>query len=256
MVVIGNPPYSLSSSNSGEWINTLIKDYKIDLNEKKLNLDDDYIKFIRFGQYYIEKNGEGILAYISNNSFIDGVTHRQMRKSLMKTFDKIYILDLHGNSKKKETAPDSSIDENVFDIQQGVSINIFIKVGKKVEGKLAEVFHRDLYGKRKDKYEFLLNNSMSTVDWTELKPDTKYHFFVPKDFSLQGEWEQGVKVTELFKVFNSGVETQKDTITIQFQKEKLFQIKQSFFDLTDKEILQKYQITESRDWKVTLEEKI
>ncbi len=164
MVVIGNPPYSLSSSNSGEWINTLIKDYKIDLNEKKLNLDDDYIKFIRFGQYYIEKNGEGILAYISNNSFIDGVTHRQMRKSLMKTFDKIYILDLHGNSKKKETAPDSSIDENVFDIQQGVSINIFIKVGKKVEGKLAEVFHRDLYGKRKDKYEFLLNNSMSTVD--------------------------------------------------------------------------------------------
>ena len=120
MVVIGNPPYSVSSSNSGEWILSLIKTYKENLNERKINLDDDYIKFIRYGQHYIEKNGEGILAYISNNSFIDGVTHRQMRKSLMETFDKIYILDLHGNSKKKEVSPDGGKDENVFDIQQGV----------------------------------------------------------------------------------------------------------------------------------------
>ena len=97
------------------------------MNEKKLNLDDDYIKFIRYGQHYIEKNGEGILAYISNNSFIDGITHRQMRKNLLETFDKIYILDLHGNAKKKETTPDGGKDENVFDIMQGVSINIFVK---------------------------------------------------------------------------------------------------------------------------------
>ena len=130
MVVIGNPPYSVSSSNSGEWIQNLIKTYKENLNERKINLDDDYIKFIRYGQHYIEKNGEGILAYISNNSFIDGVTHRQMRKSLMETFDKIYILVLHGNSKKKETTPDGGKDENVFDIQQGVSINIFVKKRK------------------------------------------------------------------------------------------------------------------------------
>jgi predicted helicase len=130
MVVIGNPPYSVSSSNSGEWIQSLIADYKKDLGEKKLNLDDDYIKFIRYGQHFIEKNGEGILAYISNNSFIDGVTHRRMRESLMETFDKIYILDLHGNSKKKETAKDGGQDENVFDIQQGVSINIFVKKKK------------------------------------------------------------------------------------------------------------------------------
>jgi type I restriction-modification system DNA methylase subunit len=127
MCVIGNPPYSVSSSNKGEWIQNLIKDYKKDLNEKKLNLDDDYIKFIRYGQHYIEKNGEGILAYISNNSFIDGITHRQMRKNLLETFDKIYILDLHGNSKKKETTPEGGKDENVFDIMQGVSINIFVK---------------------------------------------------------------------------------------------------------------------------------
>lgn len=131
MVVIGNPPYAVSSSNKSEWIQNLIGDYKKDLNERKINLDDDYIKFIRFGQHYIDKTGEGILAYISNNSFIDGITHRQMRKSLLESFDKVYILDLHGNSKKKEKAPDGGKDENVFDIMQGVSINIFVKGGKK-----------------------------------------------------------------------------------------------------------------------------
>lgn len=128
MCVIGNPPYSVSSSNKSEWIEKLTADYKTDLNERNIQpLSDDYIKFIRFGQHFIEKNGQGILAYISNNSFVDGIIHRKMREELMKTFDKIYILDLHGNAKKKETAPDGSPDQNVFDIMQGVSINIFVK---------------------------------------------------------------------------------------------------------------------------------
>jgi hypothetical protein len=130
MCVIGNPPYSISSTNKSPWIENLIKDYKKNLNERKINLDDDYIKFLRYGQYLIEKTGEGILAFISNNSFIDGVTHRQMRKERMKTFDKIYVLDLHGNARKKETAPNGSADQNVFDIMQGVSINIFVKKKK------------------------------------------------------------------------------------------------------------------------------
>jgi hypothetical protein len=128
MVIMGNPPYSVSSTNKSEWIEKLTADYKKDLNERNIQpLSDDYIKFIRFGQHFIEKNGEGVLAFISNNSFIDGLIHRQMRKHLMQTFDKIYILDLHGNSKKKETAPDGSVDQNVFDIMQGVSINVFVK---------------------------------------------------------------------------------------------------------------------------------
>ncbi len=128
MVVLGNPPYSVSSSNKSEWIEKLTSDYKKDLNERNIQpLSDDYIKFIRFGQHFIDKNGEGILAYISNNSFIDGIIHRQMRKHLFETFDKIYILDLHGNAKKKEISPDGSSDQNVFDIMQGVSINIFVK---------------------------------------------------------------------------------------------------------------------------------
>jgi type I restriction-modification system DNA methylase subunit len=128
MVVLGNPPYSVSSSNKSEWIEKLTADYKKDLNERNIQpLSDDYIKFIRFGQHFIDKTGEGILAYISNNSYIDGIIHRQMRKHLLETFDKIYILDLHGNAKKKEVAPDGGKDENVFDIMQGVSINIFVK---------------------------------------------------------------------------------------------------------------------------------
>lgn len=128
MCVIGNPPYSVSSSNKGEWIEGLIADYKKNLNEKSYNsLSDDYVKFIRYGEHFINKNGEGILAYISNNSFLDGIVFKRMREHLMKTFEKIYILDLHGNAKKKETAPDGGKDENVFDIMQGVSINIFVK---------------------------------------------------------------------------------------------------------------------------------
>jgi len=131
MVMIGNPPYSISSQNNGKWINHMLDNYKVDLNERNIQpLSDDYIKFIRLGQHYIEKNGEGVLAFICNNSFLDGVIHRQMRKSLMQTFDKIYVLDLHGNSRKKETTPDGGKDENVFDIMQGVSINIFIKKKK------------------------------------------------------------------------------------------------------------------------------
>ena len=154
MVVMGNPPYSVSSSNKGDWIQSLIADYKTDLNEQNIQpLSDDYIKFIRYGQYYVEKNGEGILAYISNNSFIDGVIHRQMRKDLLETFDKVYILDLHGNSKKQETHPDGSKDENVFDIMQGVSINLFVKTGKKARKSLAEIYHLDLFGLRKQKYQ-------------------------------------------------------------------------------------------------------
>ena len=131
MVMIGNPPYSVSSTNNSDYIQRLLNDYKKNLNERNIQpLSDDYIKFIRLGQEYISKTGEGILAFICNNSFIDGIIHRQMRKELMRTFDKIYILDLHGNARKKETAIDGSKDENVFDIMQGVSINIFVKLPK------------------------------------------------------------------------------------------------------------------------------
>ena len=224
MVMIGNPPYSISSQNKGEWISSLVADYKRGLNERKINIEDDYIKFIRLGQYYIEKNRSGLLAYISNNSFIDGITHRQMRHSLMEAFDKIYILDLHGNTRKLEMAPDGSKDENVFDIMQGVSINILVKTGCKNKGEFASIYHYDLYGTREDKYSVLNDSTLHTISWKRLSPTEPYFFFVPKDFSVQEEYERGFKVDELMIVGNSGIQTKRDNFVYQFTQNDIEQI--------------------------------
>ena len=224
MVMIGNPPYSISSQNNGEWITNLIADYKKDLNERNIQpLSDDYIKFYRLGQYYINKNGEGILAFISNNSFINGVIQRQMRKSLLESYDKIYILDLHGNTRKHETCPDGSKDENVFDIMQGVSINIFVKTGKKQNNTLAQVFHHEIYGTRQDKYNTLDSLSWSDDCWQEVFPEAPNYFFVHKDDSLLNEYEKGFKIDELFHLCSSGITTSNDALLMDFTKENLIE---------------------------------
>ena len=252
MVMIGNPPYSVSSQNNGTWITQLVSEYKRNLNERNIQpLSDDYIKFIRLGHHYIERNGEGVLAFISNNSFIDGIIHRQMRLSLMKSFDKIYILDLHGNSRKKETAPDGTKDENVFDIMQGVSINIFIKTGKKTDSSLAEVYHRDLFGTRQYKYEQLDNLNWKDDIWTRLEPQTPSYFFVPKDTELQEEYERGFKINELFVNNVVGISTSKDSVVVCSTKEKAIELKYDLRDLTASEFREKYQTgNDSRDWSV------
>ena len=223
MVVLGNPPYSVSSVNKGEWMENLVADYKNDLDERNIQpLSDDYIKFLRLGQYYVNKNGEGVLAYISNNSFLDGLIHRQMRKSLLESFDDIYILNLHGNARKKETAPDGSKDENVFDIMQGVSINIFVKrngaagVRALPRDSLATVHYADLYGVREDKYAYLDANGIEGVKWQTLDLQEPYYFFVPKDFGLQEEYEKGFKIDELCDVNTGGVKTHHDKELISF----------------------------------------
>jgi len=213
MVVLGNPPYSVSSSNKGKWIQNLIVDYKKDLNEKKINIDDDYIKFIRYGEYLIEKNREGILAFISNNSFIDGITHRQMRRHLLETFDKIYILDLHGNAKKKETAPNGSKDENVFDIQQGVSINLFVKNNSKKKNKLGKVYHFNLYGLREYKYSFLFENYIKTIQYKSINYQEPYLFFIPHKV-IDSNYENGFSINEIFLNVNNGVKTDRDSLFI------------------------------------------
>lgn len=223
MCVIGNPPYAVSSSNKGEWIQNLITDYKKNLNERKINLDDDYIKFIRYGQHYIAKNGEGILAYISNNSFIDGLTHRQMRKHLLETFDKVYILDLHGNAKKKEVSPNGSPDQNVFDIMQGVSINIFVKTGKKNKNELGKAFYVSIQGKREFKYDSLKNKNINTLEWEFLKFTKPNFFFVPKNFDEIKIYEKGFKVDELHQKKCSGVQTDRDSLFTDNCKEMLIQ---------------------------------
>ena len=210
MVMIGNPPYSVSSQNNGNWITSLIADYKKDLNERNIQpLSDDYIKFIRLGQEYVEKNGEGILAFICNNSFVDGIIHRKMRKELMRAFDKIYILNLHGNSRKEEIAPNGDKDENVFDIMQGVSINIFCRLPNN-SSLNCQIYHYDLFGSRKSKYEFLDEHHISDIAWTELNPKEPQLFFVPKDFALQEEYERYFSLNKLLPIKTVGVATYDD----------------------------------------------
>lgn len=251
MCIIGNPPYAVSSNNKSNWIQNLIADYKKDLNERKINLDDDYIKFIRYGQHFVDKNGSGILAYISNNSFIDGLTHRQMRKNLSQSFDKIYILDLHGNSKKQETAPDGSLDQNVFDIMQGVSINIFIKSAKKSNIELAQVFHSSLQGKREDKYSILNTSNLNSISWIKLENTKPNYFFVRKDFSYANNYELGFKIDDLFTYFNSGLQTKNDELTIHFKLEDLKTVLEDLDQLNSADLRKKYHITsDGRDWTI------
>src|SRR5690554_643356 len=221
MCVIGNPPYAVSSTNKNDWIDNLIADYKRDLNEKSYNsLSDDYVKFIRYGQHFIEKNGSGVLAYISNNSFVDGIVFRKMRENLLECFDKIYILDLHGNSKKREVAIDGSTDQNVFDIMQGVSINIFIKTGDKKKNTLGNLFHYDLYGKRNLKYDYLNSNTLRSIDWKLLNPNMPYYFFTQKEFADRKKYENGFKVDSIFLQSNAGLATEFDKFVIQDSKKE------------------------------------
>jgi len=251
MCVIGNPPYSVSSSNKSEWIERLTADYKRDLNERNIQpLSDDYIKFIRFGQYFIDKNGSGVLAYISNNGFIDGLIHRQMRKNLLQSFDKIYILDLHGSAKKNETASDGSSDQNVFDIMQGVSINLCIKTGQKKETGFGKVFHYDLYGKRELKYDFLWENSLKTIEFKELKNVEPNYFFISKNTKGQGKYEKGLKVDELLPLNASGIKTQRDDASINLTQQGCDEIKKDFLRLSNEQLIAKYGFKDVRDWTI------
>jgi predicted helicase len=248
MVVIGNPPYSVSSTNKSPWIESLTADYKKDMKERNIQpLSDDYIKFIRFGQHFIDKNGSGILAYISNNSFIDGIIHRQMRKHLLESFDKIYILDLHGNSKKKEVSPDGSPDQNVFDIMQGVSINLFVKTGNKKNNDLGEIFHYDLFGKRDFKYEFLNNNDFVNLNWKVLKSKLPNLLFINKDNTNEESYFNTFKIDDLFLFNASGMVGGRDSVVINFNND-FEQIINDFKSKNITEISTLYNLKESRDW--------
>jgi len=257
MVVLGNPPYSGHSSNKGEWIEKLLEEYKQEPGGGKLKeknpkwLNDDYVKFIRYGQHYVEKNGEGVLAFINNHSFLDNPTFRGMRWYLLTTFDRIYILDLHGNSKKKEVCPDGSPDKNVFDIQQGVSINLFVKTGKKKKGELAEVLHYDLYGERAFKYDFLWNNSLATVDFVTLSLSAPHYFFVQKDLHGLKEYSEGFAVNELYPVNSVGIVTARDEFTISSKPAEVQQTIEEFLSLDVERARSRFSLgKDARDWTV------
>jgi predicted helicase len=259
MCIIGNPPYSGESANKGDWIMDLMQDYKKEPGGKeKLKernpkwINDDYVKFLRYGQHYIEKNGTGVLAFINPHGFLDNPTFRGMRWNLLKTYDKIYTIDLHGNSKKKETAPDGSADVNVFDIMQGVSINIFVKTGKKKANQLGEVFHYDLYGKRDFKYDFLSNNSLKTIKYEKLPNVAPNYFMVKKDFELQSSYDIGFKTSNLFKIKSLGIQTHRDNFAISLDKNKIKNRAEDFYnkELSNEELINKYGIKETKEWQL------
>ncbi|SDA95002.1 N-6 DNA Methylase [Algoriphagus alkaliphilus] len=237
MCVIGNPPYSGESANKGEWIMKLMEDYKKEPGGKeKLKeqnskfINDDYVKFLRYGQHFIEKNGSGVLAFINPHGFLDNPTFRGMRWHLLKTYDKIYTIDLHGNAKKKETAPDGSADVNVFDIEQGVSINFFIKTGKKKPNELGKVYHFDLYGKRDLKYDFLIENSLKSTPYNELKLSEPNFFFKMKDYEEENIYNKGFSIPELFPLNSLGLLTKRDNLAVDFNSKDLVTKIEYFLD--------------------------
>ena len=265
-VVIGNPPYSGHSANIHcDWIADLLRGKKSDgaresnyfevdgesLGERNPKwLNDDYVKFIRFGQWRIDKTGEGILAFITNHSYLDNPTFRGMRQQLMESFTDIYVFDLHGNSKKKEKCPDGSKDENVFDIQQGVAIGIFVKNPQKTSP--AKVHHADLWGLREEKYKRLFENSIDAIQWDEVKLTSPFYFFYPQDVELKAEYESGWKIAGIMPKNSVGIVTARDRLTIQDSPEEVLEIVQDFSAMTEDIARSTYNLgKDAPHWKVS-----
>ncbi|RIE11851.1 DNA methyltransferase [Candidatus Cryosericum hinesii] len=251
LAIMGNPPYSnFGQQNKGAWIRLLLEDYKKGLDEKKINLDDDFIKFIRFSQWKIDQAGEGVLGFITNNTYLDGVTHRVMRSSLAATFGDIYVLNLHGSVKRQEHAPDGGLDENVFDIQQGVCIALFVKRKGDLAGP--RVHYADLWGTRESKYEWLGANTLGGTAWTDLVPAAPEFWFVPRGTEGAEEWQDMRRLDELFEIDSSGIQTKRDKVTIAWSEEQLRRVLTDFASADGPEGLRsKYGLPpDGRDWTI------
>jgi type I restriction-modification system DNA methylase subunit len=253
LVILGNPPYSGHSANKGKWISKEIREYyKVDgkdLGEKNPKwLQDDYVKFIRFAQWKIDQAGEGVLGFITNHSYLDNPTFRGMRQSLMNSFDHIHILDLHGNSKKKEKCPDGSKDRNVFDIQQGVAIIIAVKK----PGLEKKISHADLWGLREEKSIWLKTNNINSTKWKTLSPKSPFYFFVPRDEKRLSKYEQFSKITDIFPVNSVGIVTSRDRFAIDADKEELKRRINMFRDdnLSGDIIKKAFNLKDKARWKV------
>jgi hypothetical protein len=233
LVVLGNPPYSGHSANRSRdekgkltFIGSLIEDYKQvnghPLGEKNPKwLQDDYVKFIRFAQWRIDSTGHGILAFITNHSYLDNPTFRGMRQSLMQSFNEIRVYDLHGNTKKPDISPDGGEDENVFDIQQGVAIILAVK--EPDHKGIAKLYHADLWGLREDKYRVLFDKDVTSTRWSRLHPATPNYFFFPQITDLLAEYEKGWKLTDAMPKNVTGFQTHRDPFAIAFDRETIAQ---------------------------------
>lgn len=265
MCVIGNPPYSGISQNTGEFITNLIEDYKyVDgkhFGERKHWLQDDYVKFIRLSESLIEKNGEGILGFITNHGYLDNPTFRGMRWHLLNTFDRIHVIDLHGNANKKEVTPDGKPDKNVFDIQQGVAIIVAVKTGKKKK-ELAEVWHGDLWGAREGKYVSLETGQIGALVTNRINYAAPQYAFVPRDHTKIDVYSQGFGIADFMPANVTGIVTAKDGLVIDFTNQDLKEKIKRFTDpaKTDNQVRAeffpnksagKYLPGDSRGWKLS-----
>ena len=253
LVILGNPPYSGHSSNVGEWISKEIKAYyKVDgkpLGERNPKwLQDDYVKFIRFAQWKIDKAGKGVLGFITNHSYLDNPTFRGMRQSLMNSFNEIYVLDLHGNNLKKERCPDGSKDENVFDIRQGVAISLFIKK----EGLEKKVFHSECWGLREDKYNWLSENDIGTTNWQEIKPKPEFYLFIPREEALLEAYNKYQKITDIFAINGVGMTTARDKFVIDRDRRALINRIRAFKNskFSDDDLHAFFKINRKKGWSI------
>ena len=260
LLILGNPPYSGHSSNKGDWIRKLIDEYKkvdgIPLGEANPKwLQDDYVKFLRFAQWKIEQGGRGIVGMITNHGYLDNPTFRGMRKSLMDTFDDIYILDLHGNSLKKETCPDGSPDKNVFDIRQGVAIAFFIKRGGKHELDTL-VHHAELYGSRQIKYDWLDGRDHVSTDWQRINPVTPFYLFMPRDEVLEAAYRRLTAIPDVFPVNSVGIVTARDRLTIRWSKQETLDTVRSFSGMATELARRAFQLgNDSNEWTAAMAQK-
>ena len=252
LVILGNPPYSVSSANKSDFIEREMEIYKEDVRDEKniQPLSDDYIKFIRFAHWKIDQAGKGVIGMITNNSYLSGLIHRGMRKKLLESFNEIYILNLHGNSRIGEKCPDGSKDENIFDIQQGVSIALFIK--ERNQKGLGKIFYHDIFGLREKKYDYLGKNDIKSTQWEKLKPLEPYYFFIPKDFALQAEYENFWKVSEIFGKWSFGVTTSRDHFVVGFTKEEVTHRTRIFTgNLTDALVKRALDLEDTETWELS-----
>ena len=250
MCVIGNPPYSSSSTNTGDWILSQLSCYKTGLGERKVNLDDDYIKFLRLSEHFIERNGSGIIGMITNNSFLDGTSHRLMRKHLLSTFDEIYIINLHGDIRNELTGGQS--DDNVFDITQGVSISIMAKHADGSSNKDSAVRYGELIGRRLDKYKQLNKLCLSDNIFSELNVTGPSFKLKPQNSNAAERYEAGIALNELFISYSSGVQTKRDKICVQHNKAGLDIILKNFIENDVEALRAKYDLPEDgRDWSIS-----
>ncbi|MFA4821427.1 type ISP restriction/modification enzyme, partial [Helicobacter pylori] len=235
------------SKNALKELKKLHSKYKLQKEKNPKWLLDDYVKFMRFAQNKIESLGHGLFGFISNNAFLDNPTFRGLRCSLLECYDEFYILNLHGNARKKEETPQGAKDENVFNIMQGVSINLFVK---KAQATKQKIYYYDVYGERAEKYAFLAQNDLNSIEWLEIAPREPFYFLIPQETPLLEEYEQGFSVQEMFQVGGTGICSKRDHVVFHKDKESLLKLLKDFSTLEPSELRRKYDIEDAEGWKL------